>query len=94
MRPGGRPLLHTQTFTLIIPGTQTALRVQTHTVSLTHTPMLIYTLMLCDTNAGGHKLVFFFLPHQVWKYMPLDYNCNFMQSPHLRSLPGLLYISL
>lgn len=63
MRPGDRPLLHTQTFTRIIPGTQAALQVKTHTVSLTlwfrrHTRMHIYTHMLCDMNAGGCKLFF------------------------------------
>lgn len=45
--------------------------------------MHIYTHMLCDMNAGGRKL-FFFVPHQVWKYMPLVYICNLLQSLHLR----------
>lgn len=55
--------------------------------------MHIYTHMLGDMNAGGPKgfcFCFCFVPHQVWKYMPLVYICNLLRSLHY--ILGLRFI--
>lgn len=90
MRPGGCPPLHTQTFTLIIPGTQTTLQRQIHTlnhllcaVAGAHTCIL--THMQCEMNAGSHKLLF--VPHQVCKYV----SCLYLQFTAKSSFNIVLY---
>lgn len=91
MRPGGRPLLHTQTFTRIIAGTDDRTNEHTHTHTRTVPLTQTYTHIQCETNAGSHKLLF--VPHQVCKYMSVVYICNLLQSLHLilYDMPLFLY---
>lgn len=90
MRPGGRPPLHTQTFTLIIPGTQTALQsADAHGLAHsglggTHTCTFTHACCVTQMQVAISLLL--------WEYMPLDYICNLLQSPHLRLLPGLCFV--